>query len=284
MAGDPEDKINKVFSKLKGYTKDLGIVQFKKRQFRITIEVESEKTHGKRCKFFLPFGGLELETELGDLIVAVDYILDDPYTPNNSRKIVEGTCSMIQTKKESYAKKGLSARQLYLMTQWPEFRYKKHYWKFALFSDISSFYLFVLEPTSQQKQKSSVLSTPMLVRLLGVNKSNLLKNIKGLIPFSQTDLLVRERINGSLMPLSFTSFLLKSLHLNLGSQSLDVRNFLRQNFFPTMEEVEDCYTTTQVERQRQIKEYDPFRKNMHSGEEDDYIYAVRFKVIIKRVE
>jgi len=109
------------------------------------------------------------------------------------------------------------------------------------------------------------------------------QNIKGKVPLSQIDLVWREKINGSWMPLSLTSFVIKSLYLSLGSQSLSIRRFLKQFFFHSMEEIEDCVTTTQMKKQWQAGDFDPFRKHDFS-EEDGDISAIRFKVIIKRIE
>lgn len=283
MASAAEGDINKaIFKELSLYNANLGRVNFKGQHFEVTIEVEGAKSHGRICDMALPSG--ELGSELGDLVVAVDHILVDPY--DQTKKITNGTCSIIQTKKEKFAKKGLSARQLYLMTQWPKFKYKGQYWEFEVFPDIFSFYLFVLDPSSEQRHKSSLLSSTILARFLGVDKTSLLKRIKGKIPLSNPNVLKREKIDNSMMPFSFTSFLIKSSYLSLGSQSLGVREFLKQIFFPSMEEVEDCNLAIQRRRIRsKMRDRDDwFRKYAFLNRKDEDILAIRLKVILRRLE
>ena len=219
---------------------NLGKIQFKNRIFEVSIDVEQAISHGKICKMVLPN---PVRTELGDLLLAVDHILVDNQSINSKSKIIGGTCSIIQTKKESYAKNGLSSRQLYLMTQWPKFKYKGDEWEFKMLPDLCSFYLFVLDPSSK-KRKTNLLSSSTLSRLLGVGKTQLLNNIKGKIPLPNANLITVD--NNEVLPLSLTSFLVKSLYLTVGSQSMELRNFIRKNFFPSMEEVEDCVYMTMV--------------------------------------
>lgn len=280
LAGAPERKINEtIFNQLSSYSGNLGNVQLKGQIFEISIEVEKAISHGKICQMVLPSG--PLGTELGDIIIAVDHVLDDAQLSNQKRKVIGGTCSIIQTKKENLAKKGLPARQLYLMTQWPRFRYNRQYWEFRLQLDVSSFYLFVLDPSSHER-KTNLFSSILLCRLLGVNKTSLLNNIRADIPLPSLDVIRRE--NADVLPFSLTSFLIRSLYLSLGSQSVDFRDFLRNAFFPSMEEIEDCVSTTQTECQWQAGDYVPFYSGSSSKGEDEDIYAVRFKVIIKRID
>jgi hypothetical protein len=283
VAGDSEDRINREIEKhLRNYSLSLGSIQFKNQQFNASIETEVYRSHGKICSMMLP--SEELRTEISDLIIAVDHVLIDLISPVKTRKIINGACSFIQTKKQSMAKKGLSVRQLYLMTQWPKFRYKNDDFEFRLFPDCSSFYLFILDASSEQL-KTSVLSSPMLIRLLKENKTSLLNNIKGAIPLSNIDLIKRENIDNSTMPFSFASFLNRSLNLSIGSQSLDVRQFLKF-FFPNIEEVENCASTAQsVNRVRSYANDNWFHKDTNQGGKDeDSTLAIRLKVIMRRTE
>jgi hypothetical protein len=283
MTSAAEGDINKaIFEQLSLYNANLGRVNFKDRQFEVTVKAEGAKSHGRICNMMLP--PEELGTELGDLVIAVDHILFDPY--DQTKKITNGTCSIVQTNKEEFAKRGLSTRQLYLMTQWPKFKYRGKPWKFEVFPDVFSFYLFVLDPSSEQRQKSSLLSSTILARFLGVNKASLLKNIKGKITLPNPNILKREKIDNSMMPFSFTSFLIKASYLSLGSQSLDVRNFLKQIFFPYMEDVEDCSVTIQRRRiRRKTREHDDhFRKYAFLDRKDEDIFGIRLKVILRRLE
>lgn len=256
---------------------NLGKIQFKKRLYEISLDVERAISHGKICEMALTN---PVRTELGDLLIAVDHILIDNITDNAKNKIIGGTCSIIQTKKESYAKKGLSSRQLYLMTQWPRFEYKGDSWEFKIFPDLCSFYLFVLDPSSK-KRKTNLLSSSALSRLLGVGKNQLLNNIKGKIPLPNTNLLSVE--NNEVLPMSFASFLIQSLYLTVGSQSIELRNFIRKYFFQSMEEVEDCPATIQILNQATSPK-NWFPNYMDQPEHDEKILGIRLKVLIKRIE
>jgi hypothetical protein len=284
IAGDSEDRINREIEKhLRNYSLSLGSIKFKNQQFNTSIETEMHRSHGKICSMMLP--SEEVETEICDLIIAVDYVLIDPISPVKTTKIINGACSFIQTKKQSMAKKALSVRQLYLMTQWPKFRYKGDEWTFKLFPDCSSFYLFILD-TSSEQLKTSVLSSPMLIRLLKENKTSLLNKIKGAIPLSSIDLIKKENIGNSTMPFPLASFLNRSLNLSIGSQSLDVRQFLKKFFFPNMEEVEDCLSTTESANRVQSYANDNwFNKGTNlGGEDEDSILAIRLNVVMRRIE
>jgi len=239
MAGDSEDRINKAIEKhLEGYSLHLGTIPLENQYFDCSVETETCRSHGKTCRMVLPSG--EFRTELGDLIIAVDHILVDSTESNQTTKVISGACSFIQTKKEALAKKGLSKRQLYLMTQWPKFRYKGKYWEFRLFPDNSSFYLFILDPSSKQQPKSRLISSVMLLKFLKESKTSLLRDINGTVPLRNLGLLQRKQLNNSKIPVTFSSFVIRSLYLSLGSQSIEIRTFLRNIFFPELEEAQDC--------------------------------------------
>jgi len=126
----------------------------------------------------------------------------------------------------------------------------------------------------------------MLTRFLGESKKTLLNNIEGTIPLPNIKLIEREPTYNSNMPFTLASFLLRSLHLSVGSQSIDARMFLKDTFFPKMEEVEDCPAITDSIGTWQSNDYDKrfHKKNPVNFNNEDSVLAVRFKVIIKRVE
>ena len=222
-----EGEINEdLSSSLGSLNMPLGKFSFKGRLFSFEVKTERKKSHGHNCKMLLPSG--RKGTELGDLILCVDYVLDDPV---EKRKIVAGKASLVQTKKESSAiKNGLYANQMYLMTQWPKFKYKGNTCNFQVFSDSFAFYLFVLDQSQKQINKSSMLSASMLARYLGENKGSLLQNIDGKVKFLTPDLILRDK-NIQFFPLTIGYFLNRAIYLHLGSESLEV-NSLRKCSFP----------------------------------------------------
>jgi hypothetical protein len=281
MASRPEREINEsLVQKLSSYRADLGTVGFKGRYFKTTIETEKAVSHGRVCQMQLPTG--KPGAELGDLILAVDYVLDD--FAEKKKKIINATASVIQTKKEEYAKQGLTANQLFLMTQWPQFEYKGAVWKLDVFSDAFAFYLFILDPTAKERKKSSVLSGSMLIKYLGVDKASLLNHMNGKIPFPNSSLLRREQVGLSRMPLSFGSFLLRALSLTVGSSSIEFRKLLKKNFFYMMEDVEDCDFSTQTQGQRLRSDNNWPNKYNPMNETDGDVFSVRIKVNLKRVD
>jgi hypothetical protein len=278
----PEGEINEdLSSSLGSLNMPLGKFSLKGRLFSFEVKTERKKSHGHNCKMMLPSG--RKGTELGDLILCVDYILDDPV---EKRKITAGKASLVQTKRESSAiKDGLAANQLYLMTQWPEFKYKGNTCNFQVFSDSFAFYLFVLDQSQKQINKSSMLSASILARYLGENKASLLQNINGKVKFSTSDLILRDK-NIQFFPLTIGFFLNRAIYLHLGSESLEVREFLKKVFFPSMEEVEDCEILVQP-RQPLKTGLDmwPYKKypSKEEGPDDD-ISAVRIRFILTRIE
>lgn len=280
MAGDAEKKINQFIAReLSSYKADLGSIGFRGQRFKASIEAEGAISHGRNCNMHLTSG--PIETELGDLIILVDHILD---MHDGSRKIINGASSIIQTKKEEYAKSGLSARQLYLMTQWPKFDYKGLSCEAKIFPDTFAFYLFVLSPSAAEEPKSSIISSSMVTKLLQVNKLDLLNNIRGYIAFSNTNILRKEDVYGWPLPLFIAPYLIRALCLSLGSPSIEFRTFLKQTFFPSMEEVEDCelVTKTQGPKMHTGNKWPP--KNQLLERKDDDILAVRLKVTLGRME
>jgi len=281
VASKSEGEINQsLVNKLSSYKAYVGKVGFKGRFFEATIEAETAKSHGRICQMQLPSG--KKGTELGDIMVLVDYILDD--FVEHKRKIINGSASIIQTKKEKFAKQGLNAAQLYLMTQWPPFQYKGFSGRFDVFPDSFAFYLFVLDPTSPEKEKSSVVSAPMLTRYLGIDKTRLTNSINGKVKFSNPDLLSKQIVGCSLIPLTVGSYLFRALNLALGSPSIEVRRFLREkDFFPLMEEIEDCHLGTQTQKTQMIDDNGKPHDYILSDDEDEYVFAVRLKVILKTI-
>lgn len=285
-AHNSEKVINEsIYKQFINYNADLGDIYFKDYYFKSMIEVENELSHGKICNMILPLK--EVKTELGDLIISVDHILLDPDI--NEPKIINGTSSIIQTKKEKYAKSGLNARQLYLMTRWPKFYYKGYSWEFDVIPDVFSFYLFVIDPSSSQTNKSSFLSSSFLTRLLRMDEFKLLDLIDQKISILDPNFMYREKVNSSTLPFSFTSFLIRMLNLSIGSQSLEVRRFLKQYFFPLMEDIEDCHVELRTKdiQKPSYKSPDSFDFNDYddslSGNNDD-ILAIRIKLFLKRLE
>ncbi len=278
----PEGEINEDLSSgLGSLNMPLGKFSFKGRLFSFEVKTERKKSHGHNCQMLLPSG--RKGTELGDLILCVDYVLDDPV---EKRKIVAGKASLVQTKRESSAiKNGLYANQMYLMTQWPEFVYKGVSCDFQVFSDSFAFYLFVLDQTKDQTNRSSMLSASMLARYLGENKASLLKKIQGTVKFLRPDLILRDK-NIQFFPLTLGDFLHRAIYLHLGSESLEVREFLKEVFFPSMEEVEDCEVLVQPKQPLKTGlDMRPFNKKFHGDKNyDDDISAVRIRFILKRIE
>lgn len=277
-----------MFGQLGSFTQSLGQIKFKGRLFGAHLEAEAVKSHGKICQMHLPHKKRK-GTELGDIIVAVDYVLNDPLAQKN--KIVNGTASVIQTEKESYAKNGLNAAQLYLMTQWPRIDFRSRSWKFDVLSDVFAFYLFVLHPTATASGKTSIMSAAMLAKYLKVDKKAVLAKIDGKVPFSFPNLLIKDPIKLSTMPLSLSLYLLRALYLTLGSSSLKFRALLKKNFFPKMEEVEDCGVTIPELTIFQNKEAQQFENSgvpdkflSFDDEDDGDIFSVRIKVILKIIE
>jgi hypothetical protein len=230
------------------------------------------------------------KSELGDIIIAVDYVLDD--IVEQKKRIVDGAASVIETKMEKTAKNRLTAAQLYLMTQWPQFSFgAKSDWKLNVFSDNFGFYLFILDPGATESEKSSVLSAPMIKYYSGIDKTTLLSRIDGTVSF-RSDLLRQEKCGEITMPLNFGNCLFHALHLVLGSPSINFTELLKE-FFPLMEEVEDCCNEaqtfqsqsnrTQVLNMSEIANSKPIGDSFSDGEDGD-LFAVRIKVILRRTD
>jgi hypothetical protein len=287
-SGDPESVVvNYVANELRQYKKDLGYTGFKGQTYKASLESELAKSHQHNCNMHAPMG--VVETELGDLIILVDHILQDH---GQKSKIINGGSSIIQVKRETYAKKGLSARQLYLMTQWPEFHYGGSPWKFNVFPDTFAFYMFILDP-SVDEPKSSIISASMLTKLLGISKGDLLSNIRKTVPFSNVSLLRKDFIDGQPVPSFFAPFLLNMACLSIGSSCIEFRRFLKQFFFPTMEEVEDCSLIMKKQMvKRKCRSGDaqrnsskwPHEFKIKKEKEDNEIRAVRLKLVLERRE
>ena len=282
IADKSEGEINNsLVAAIGSYRQSLGTMSFKGRFFEAMISTETAKSHGHVCQMSLPLQ--KKGTELGDIIVAVDYILVDDF--EHTTKIVNGCASVLQTKKEVYARKGLDSAQLYLMTQWPELDYHAKTWKFDVFSDCFAFYFFVLDPANPERTKSSILSAPMLTKYLNANKASLLAGINQSVPFSNLDLLVKEKVGISTMPFSFSSYLMRGLYLTVGSPSITFRAFLKNNFFASMEEVEDCDLINPTNKlQVTSNEGDWNNKQVIDDGEDEDISAIRLKLTLKRIE
>jgi hypothetical protein len=286
----PEKEINRViFQHFNPYNKDLGTVTFKKRQYRVSAESEAKISHGRICQ--VPI--LSKPTELGDLIFIVDHILHD----ERGRKIVSGTASIMQTKKESFIrKKGINLRQLHLMTYWPSFSYKNQNWEFDAIPDQFSFYLMVNDLTpAADNYCTNVFSSPLLTRLLDIDESDLTKKLKSGEDFMKPNtvsLLFREKIGGTgarEMPFLMKAFLIKALYPSLGSQSLKLRHFLKECFLDRLEEIEDCVSQTVAKSKVRDRYFvgtknhkPPFDDVLKDDDED--LFVIRLKMIAKRIE
>jgi hypothetical protein len=280
-SGESENKINEaIYQSLKNYKEDLGEIEFKNMKFSSYIEVESVKSHGKICSISHP---KQIRTEIGDVLFNVDHIF---ISKNEHPKIINGVSSVIQTKKEDYVEKqGIDINQLYLMTQWPPFLYRGKEWDFDVFKDIFSFYLFI---TKNQRNKSSIISSSLLLRLLNLTKSTLPNHFDSKIKLSNTNLLYREKINNASLPFSFASFFIRMFNLSIGSQSLSVRNFCRDLFFPEMEEVEDCPSLL-IQEKKPISILDDVILPQNSlfldfDNDDDEFRIIRIKIFLKQLE
>jgi hypothetical protein len=291
MVDKPEKDINPALvGKIKSSLHDLnlGSIRFKGHFFDVTIETETEVSHQRYCIMDLP--SRKKKSELGDIIIAVDYVLDD--IVKQRRRIIDGAASVIETKMEKTAKNRLTAAQLYLMTQWPQFSFgTKSDWKLNVFSDNFGFYLFILDPTTTKSEKSSILSAPMIKYYSEIDKTILLSRIDGTVSF-RTDLLRREKCGKMMMPLPFGSYLFHALYLAFGSPSINFRELLK-GFFPLMEEVEDCYDEAQTFQSKsnsaQLSKMSEMANGKPMGcspfdDEDGDLFAVRIKVILKRTD
>jgi hypothetical protein len=284
IADKSEKEINnQVVDALQSYKQSLGQVSFKGRYFEALISTEMAKSHGHICQMNLP-GDQKKRTELGDIIFAVDYVLIDDI--QQTTKIINGCASVLQTKKEAYARQGLDSAQLYLMTQWPKIDYLGVPWKFDIFSDCFAFYFFVLDSASSENKKSSIISAPMLTKYVNVDKDSLFAGINQRVSLN-INLLNKEKIGLSnlMMPYSFSSYLMRAFYLTIGSPSIKVREFLKYNFFPDMEEVEDCELISPTS-QTQITSNGGWNDSNVTFDDsgDGEINAVRVKIILKRVE
>lgn len=283
VASYPEKDINQALvNQLVLFNQSLGTISYKGLAFSARLRTEIAMSHGRICQMHLPLpNNPKKGTELGDVIVAVDYILIDPATPKT--KVVNGGASIIQTKKESYARNGINAAQLYLMTQWPRLDFRERTWKFDVLSDVFAFYFFVLDCSSTVAGKTSIVSAPMLAKYLGADKNTLISGITGNIPFSSPNLLYRDQIGISTMPLSLTEYILRSLYLTIGSSSVRFRAMLKKEFFHYMEEVEDCQLAfPPINKKIPSKEIPDFPEKLLKLDEDEEgdIFAVRIKLIL----
>lgn len=278
-----------IFQHFSPYRTDLGTVAFKNRQYKLSIESEPSVSHGKKCQ--VPM--LLKPTELGDLILLVDHILQD----ERGEKIVSGTASIIQTKKESFVKsKGINLRQLLLMTYWPEFSYKNRKWRFDIVADQFSFYLLVNDIVQARSEYcTNVLSSPCLTRLLNLDESylqNQLMSGKDFLKLKTTSMFSREKIgdsNARQMPFLIRTFFIKALYPTLGSQSLTVRHFLRLNFFSKLGEIEDCELQSVTDNRAASTNFASTKSDKppfdyFPKDDEDDIFAIRLKMISKRIE
>lgn len=280
---ESENNINEaIYKSLLNYKRNLGEITFKDMHFRSHIEVESVKSHGKICSISLP--SKTIRTEIGDILFNVDHIV---VSTQENPKIVNGVSSVIQTKKEDYVKQGIDINQLYLMSEWPKFSYKNREWNFDVFKDIFSFYLFITK-NKEQRHKSSMISSSLLLKLLNQNKSNLLNQLGTSLKLSNINLIYREKLNSATLPFSFTSFFIRMFNLSIGSQSLSVRHFCRELFFPQMEEVEDCPPLiTQLKKPTILQETITSPKDLlfiSSEDGDDELNVLRFKIYLKQLD
>jgi len=287
-ANQKETLINKgIFNRLGLLNVRLDPIKFKNQVFYGHIKAEKKVSHGKICRMILPSG--QIGTELGDLFLSVDHIIVDRNYPQG--KVIAGMASVIQTKKEELAVSAINHRQLYLMTCWPQFKYKGQITSLHVLPDIFSFYLFIIDPSKIPAEQclTSVASAPMVMRWLGLNRSRLLADIRGDHPPLQRSYLNREGIDnlGNEIPFNLALFLLKALFGFVGSQTIGVRNFLKQTFFRSLEDIEDCGLTLRLresKRRHQLQDYDPnppSRTKPDNQEQGDRsLYAVRLKFVL----
>ena len=292
IAGERENDINPALAKHIASSLnnlDLGSINFKRYSFDVSIETETKKTHQRYCQMNL---SKKKSCELGDILLVIDYIFDDYI--EHKMKVINGVALVIETKKErTVAKWGLSAAQLYLMTQWPQFSYdKKTDWNLNVFSDNFGFYLFILDPTFPENEKSSILSASMIKYYLGINKQLLLNEIDNKVSFN-TGLIRREAYGPIMVPLTMGDFLFQSLYLKFGSPSINIRELLTR-FFPKIEEAEDCIVETKNTQSfildtnlSQTQLIDTNGKPISysiSDDNDGDLYIIRTKVIMKRTD
>lgn len=268
---------------------NLGSTSFKNHLYIATIAAETIVSHQKYCNMELPPPLPKKKSELGDIVIAVDYVLDDLTT--QKKKIINGAASVIETKKEKAYNGGLTAAQLYLLTQWPRFGFRSNpAWKLNVFPDNFGFYLIILDQTLPKSESSRVMSAPMIAHLSGIDKSLLLSKIDGTVSV-RSDLLKREACGRAItIPFTFGTYLYHVLLLLFGSPSMNFRALLKE-FFPKMEEVEDCdpdanmmetinKTSNSLALEGHSNPVDCPVENDKSGD----IFMIRIKIILARKE
>jgi|GEM_PF-7058592 len=295
MVGSPEKDINpaiaqKITKSLNNLS--LGSTNFKNHYYIATIATEAVVSHQKYCNMNLPPPYPKKKSELGDIVIAVDYVLEDLQT--KTKKIINGAASVIETKKEKSYNNGLTAAQLYLMTQWPPFGFRSNLdWKLNVFPDNFGFYLIILDETLPKSECSRVLSAPMITHLSRIDKSQLLSKIDGTVSV-QPDLLKLDACGKSiLMPLTFGTYLYHALLLLFGSPSMNFRALLKQKFFPKMEETEDCDPDANMEEMiNETPNLLALEGNSNpnpadspfENEKDNRLFAIRIKMILTKKE
>jgi hypothetical protein len=106
------------------------------------------------------------ETELGDVIFVVDYVLDR----SGLVELVDGRISVLQTKKVAASAK-IMLHQHYLMRYWPPILWDSRQWIITGNPDLFSFYLFFLPPKNQDC--TATISSLFADELLGISRHDL---------------------------------------------------------------------------------------------------------------
>jgi hypothetical protein len=242
--GRSENETNRaIYDQLKSFQTSFGPVDIGGRLYDFFVHGEGEILHQKRCSVDLRTRRIQFQREICDIVLLVDHTITDRL----GSKLVYGAASFIQTKKESYiSRQGYDLEQLYLMTYWPKFRYRNESWLLKALPDCFSFYLLLYDQSYGQWTpaggRAALVSAPMLARTLELDEMTHLEGLQGRrIPVNNRRLIYPfSRANQLTVPILFESFMLGSILGEIGSQSAEIRRFLRDNFFPNILSAHDC--------------------------------------------
>jgi len=107
------------------------------------------------------------ETELGDVIFVVDYVIDRL----GLVELLDGRISILQTKKAAASRAMIMFHQHYLMRYWPSILWDSRQWEIAVNPDLFSFYLFFLPP--KNRDCTATISSLFADELLGISRHDL---------------------------------------------------------------------------------------------------------------
>lgn len=198
--------------------------------YELELRFTKQLSHGKPYVCIMDQNDLNFKTELGDILIVVEYILEGSPL---ARKV-----SILQTKKETQANRTqIPLHQLYLMQYWPSLFFGKPFKFENVFPEEFSFYHFVLNKSNHPSYSSTVSSAPFVGAQIGRNKSRLegelrnwLKNktalpsasLKGLLPSCFRTCYkpyVHPSDSWRMVPKPFGRFLIDAAYLFLGTEN-----------------------------------------------------------------